>query len=67
VQKNVNEHRETVKDLHEAFPGMILPNVHRRIAIGETTRHGLPIWRYDAEAAIDYGLVLDDVIRRLGL
>jgi chromosome partitioning protein len=67
VQKNTTEHRETVKDLHNAFPGLVLPSVHRRIALGEMTRHGTPIWKYDPDAAIDYGLVLDDVQRRIGL
>ncbi len=69
VDKRSREHRETIADLTEAFPGLVLPSVRRLIALAEAPREGAPIWSYapKSEAAIDYAAVLQEVITRAGL
>ena len=67
VDSRSNEHRQTIADLHAAFPDLVLPAVRRRIAIAEAPRSGRPIWSYDPEAAEDYGQVLAAVMQRAGV
>lgn len=67
VDVRSNEHRQTILDLREAFAGLVLPPVRRRIALAEAPRAGRPIWDYDAAAAEDYGVVLNAVMKRMGL
>lgn len=67
VDRRSNEHRETLTELHTAFPGLVLPIVRRLIAIAEAPREGKPIWEYSPQAAQDYALVLAEVVRRCGL
>jgi len=67
VDSRSREHRQTIADLQAAFPGLILPNVRRLIALAEAPRSGLPIWQYapNSEAALDYAIVLKEVINRV--
>lgn len=67
VNSRSNEHRQTIIEMRQAFPGLILPPVRRLIAIAEAPRTGKPIWDYDPHAAEDYGLVLANVIKRMGV
>jgi len=69
VDMRSNEHHQTIIELQEAFPGMVLPVVRRLIALAEAPREGKPIWSYapKSEAALDYAAVLKEVITRAGL
>lgn len=61
------EHKRTVARLHEAFPGLVLPQVRRLISLAEAPRRGKTIWDYDEDAARDYASVLAEVKKRIGL
>lgn len=63
------EHAQTIVDLEQAFPALVLPPVRRLIALGEAPRAGQPIWKYapNSEAAKDYARVLAEVKHRVGL
>ena len=69
VDARSREHRQTILELHAAFPGLVLPPVRRLIALAEAPRSGQPIWRYapNSEAALDYAAVLKEVIQRVGI
>ena len=67
VDVRSREHKETIKSLIEAFPGLILPPVRRLIALAEAPGRGMAIWDYDPAAAEDYAAVLNDVLKRTGL
>lgn len=70
VDERTAEHRQTVADLHAAFPGLVLPSIRRRIALAEAPGRGLPIWEYDPRpdgAGADYARLLAEVVRRVGL
>lgn len=69
VDSRSKEHRQTIAELREAFPGLVLPTVRRLIALAEAPRAGLPIWDHapNSEAAIDYAAVVKEVITRVGL
>lgn len=69
VDSRSNEHAQTIGEIREAFPGLVLPRVRRLIALGEAPRAGQPIWTYapDSEASKDYADVLREVIRRAGI
>lgn len=66
VDPRSKEHRQTIADLHVAFPGLVLPRVRRLIAIAEAPRAGRTIWDYAPKEAEDYAAVLDSVIGRIG-
>jgi chromosome partitioning protein len=64
------EHRQTIEALRDAFPGLVLIPIRRRIAIAEAPGRGQPIWEYDPRpdgAGADYAALLGEVIRRVGL
>jgi chromosome partitioning protein len=67
VDHRSREHKQTIADLHAAFPGLVLPPVRRLIAIAEAPRAGQTIWDYAPDAAVDYAAVLVEVRRRCGL
>lgn len=67
VDARSNEHKQTILDLGQAFPGLVLPPVRRLIAIAEAPRQGKSIWDYAPNAAEDYALVLSAVLKRIGL
>ncbi len=69
VDKRSREHRQTIEELEAAFPGLILPEVRRLIALAEAPRAGMPIWSYapKSEAALDCAAMLREVIDRAGL
>jgi chromosome partitioning protein len=69
VDSRSREHRQTIADLQATFPGLILPNVRRLIALAEAPRSGQPIWQHkpNSEAALDYAAVLKEVINRVGI
>lgn len=69
VDARSREHRQTILDLRQAFPGLILPPVRRLIALAEAPRAGQPIWQYapKSEAAMDYAVVIKEVIKRVRL
>lgn len=67
VDGRSKEHKQTINDLEEAFPGLILPAIHRRIAIAEAPREGRTIWEYNEAAAVDYAAALVEVKRRVGI
>jgi len=69
VDSRSREHRQTIADLQAIFPGLILPNVRRLIALAEAPRSGRPIWQHkpNSEAALDYAAVLKEVINRVGI
>lgn len=67
VDRRSNEHKQGLADLEAAYPDFVLPAVRRLIAIAEAPREGKPIWAYNGQAAEDYGLVLAEVKRRVGL
>lgn len=62
-----NEHRQTIEELRQAYPGFVLPIVRRLIAIAEAPRQGRPIWDHNPRAAEDYALVLKAVMKGTGL
>jgi len=66
VDSRSKEHGQTIAEMHQAFPGLVLPRVRRLIALGEAPRAGLPIWTYapSSPAARDYGDVLWEVMHR---
>lgn len=68
VDSRSKEHAQTIEDLEQTFPNMVLPPVRRLIALGEAPRAGQPIWKYapNSEAAKDYGKVLAEVKSRVG-
>lgn len=68
VDSRSKEHAQTIADLEQAFPKLMLPSVRRLIALGEAPRAGQPIWKYapNAEAAKDYARVLSEVKHRVG-
>lgn len=67
VDPRSKEHRQTIADLHAAFPGLVLPRVRRLIAIAEAPRAGKSIWDYAPKEAEDYATVLEEVVRRIGI
>lgn len=69
VDSRSKEHAETIQDLKQVFPDLVLPQVRRLIALGEAPREGKPIWRYapNSEAAKDFAKVLVEVRDRVGL
>lgn len=67
VDPRSREHKATIADLHDAFPGLVLPPVRRLIALAEAPRAGKTIWDYNEDAARDYAAVLAEVKRRVGL
>ena len=67
VDSRSREHKETITDLHSAFPGYVLPPVRRLIAIAEAPRQGQNIWDYAPNAAQEYADVLNQVLQRIGL
>jgi chromosome partitioning protein len=69
VDTRSKEHYQTITELREAFPDLVLPLVRRLIALAEAPRAGQPIWSYapKSEAALDYAAVLKEVINRAGL
>jgi len=67
VDARSREHRETIAAWGKRFPGLLLPEVRRRVAFGEAPGEGIPIWQYRPEAAADYGKVLVETMRRVGL
>lgn len=67
VDPRSKEHRQTIADLHTAFPGLVLPRVRRLIAIAEAPRAGKTIWDYSPREAEDYATVLEEVVRRIGI
>lgn len=67
VDPRSKEHRQTIADLHVAFPGLVLPRVRRLIAIAEAPRAGKAIWDYAPKEAEDYATVLEEVVRRIGI
>ncbi len=67
VDSRSREHRDTIADLRQAFPNLVLPPVRRLIALAEAPRQGVPIWDYAPNAAEDYAAVLASVMKRLGL
>lgn len=67
VDSRSNEHKQTILELRQAFPSLILHPVRRLIAIAEAPRAGQAIWNYDPRAAEDYGAVLAGVIKRIGV
>lgn len=67
VDLRSREHRATIDDLAEAFPGLVFPPVRRLIALAEAPRAGKAIWDFNQDAARDYAAVLAEVKRRVGL
>jgi chromosome partitioning protein len=69
VDTRSREHKQTIEDLRQVFPGLVLSPVRRLIALAEAPRAGLPIWSYapHSEAALDYAAVIKEVITRVGL
>ena len=69
VDSRSKEHRQTLSDMADAFPGLVLPPVRRLIALAEAPRDGRPIWDYapKSEAAIDYAGLIREVQKRVGL
>jgi chromosome partitioning protein len=68
VDSRSREHARTLADLDKVFPGLVLPRVRKLIPLGEAPRAGVPIWTYAprSEAALDYALVLKEVVNRVG-
>lgn len=67
VDPRSKEHKQTILDLRETFPGLVLPPVRKLIALAEAPRQGKAIWQYSESAAEDYGRVLATVIKKVGL
>lgn len=69
VDRRSREHYQTIQDLQQAFPGLILPHMRRLIALAEAPRAGQPIWSYapKSEAALDCALTLKEVMKRARL
>ena len=69
VDARSREHRQTILELRQVFPNLVLPPVRRLIALAEAPRAGKPIWNYapKTEAALDYAAVLKEVIKRAGI
>lgn len=69
VDNRSKEHRQTIIDLHQAFPNLVLPPIRRLIALAEAPRGGKPIWTYapTSEAALDYAAVVKEVMQRVGI
>jgi chromosome partitioning protein len=67
VDGRSKEHKRTIAELEVAFPGLVFPPIHRRIALAEAPREGRTIWEYNEAAAVDYAAALVEVRRRVGL
>lgn len=64
VDPRSKEHKQTILELRDKFPGLVLHPVRRLIAIAEAPRAGKSLWHYAPQAADDYAKVLERVINR---
>lgn len=63
VDPRRREHKETLADLRETFPGLIFYPVRNLAAIAEAPRAGESIWSYRPAASEDYAKVLAGVVK----
>ena len=67
VDMRYKEHITTVQSWEKRFPGLVLHIVRKLSAIAEAPGVGQPIWDYAPGAALDYGRVLNEIGKRIGL
>lgn len=67
VDSRSREHADTIAEIEEAFPELVLPKIRRLIALGEAPRAGVPVWWYgpNSEATKDFAAVLSEVETRV--